>query len=281
MIRHFRAEDGTRLAYRDEGEGLPVLALSGLTRNGTDFDYLAPLLKNVRLIRPDYRGRGASDWTGAATYTVPQEGKDALALLDHLGLEKVAILGTSRGGLIGMLLAAVARSRVLGLCLNDVGPELERAGLERIFDYVGRNPTGTSLETLAQRLPSVMPGFANIPASRWLEEAQRHYLETPEGLRINYDPALREAFLAAFDGPEVDLWPLFDTCAGLPLALIRGANSDLLSQSCADEMRRRRPDMAFINVPDRAHIPFLDEPEAVTLLHSYLQAVKTPPTGPV
>lgn len=274
MIRHFRAEDGTRLAYRDEGEGLPVLALSGLTRTGADFDYLAPHLRGVRLIRPDYRGRGASDWSVAATYTVPQEGKDALALLDHLGLDKVAILGTSRGGLIGMMLAAVARDRVLGLCLNDVGPELERGGLERIFDYVGRNPTGTSLETLAQRLPSVMPGFANIPASRWLEEAQRHYLETPEGLRINYDPALREAFLAAFDGPVVDLWPLFDAAQGLPLALVRGANSDLLSRDTAAEMQRRRPDMILAEVPDRAHIPFLDEPEALAAIEAWLARMR-------
>ena len=275
MIRHFRAEDGARLAYRDEGEGLPVLALSGLTRNGTDFDYLAPHLCGVRLIRPDYRGRGASDWTGAATYTVPQEGKDALALLDHLGLEKVAILGTSRGGLIGMLLAAVARSRVLGLCLNDVGPELERAGLERIFDYVGRNPAARSLEELAQRLPAAMPGFANVPASRWLEEAQRHYVETPEGgLRINYDPALREAFLAAFDGPAVDMWPLFDAAQDLPLALIRGANSDLFSRGAAERMRQHRPDMIFAEVPDRAHIPFLDEPEALAAVEAWLTLMR-------
>ena len=97
--------------------------------------------------------------------------------------------------------------------------------------------------------------------SRWLDEARKHSIETPEGLRITYDPALREAFLAAFDGPPVDLWPLFDALAGLPLALIRGANSDLLSAETVAEMRARRPDMLYAEVPDRAHIPFLDEPE--------------------
>ena len=150
---HFTATDGARLAYDDRGHGLPVLCLAGLTRSMSDFDYLAPYLSDIRLIRMDYRGRGASDWTGADTYTVAQEGKDALALLDHLGIDKAAILGTSRGGLIGMVLAATARNRVAGLCLNDVGPVLERRGLERIFDYVGRNPTSSSLSELARRLP--------------------------------------------------------------------------------------------------------------------------------
>lgn len=272
--RRFQAQDGASLAYRDEGEGLPVLALAGLTRTGRDFDYLAPHLRGVRLIRPDYRGRGDSDWTGAATYSVPQEARDALALLDHLGLDKVALLGTSRGGLIGMALAATAHDRLLGLCLNDMGPVVERAGLERIFDYVGRNPAARSLDDLAARLPAAMPGFANVPASRWRQEVERHYLETPEGLRINYDPALREAFLAAFDGPVVDLWPLFDAAQGLHLALVRGANSDLLSRDTAAEMQRRRPDMILAEVPDRAHIPFLDEPEALAAIEAWLARMR-------
>jgi pimeloyl-ACP methyl ester carboxylesterase len=112
-----------------------------------------------------------------------------------------------------------------------------------------------------------------VPESRWLQEAQKHYVETEQGLQITYDPALREAFLAAFEGPPVDLWPLFDALQGLPLALIRGANSDLLSNECTDEMRRRRPDMIFAEVPDRAHIPFLDEPESLTALRAFLAAL--------
>jgi pimeloyl-ACP methyl ester carboxylesterase len=226
------------------------------------------------VIRTDYRGRGESQWTGADTYTVPQEGKDALDLLDHLGIDKAAIIGTSRGGLIGMMLAAVARPRVMGLCLNDVGPVIHRPGLARIMDYVGRNPASKTHAALAAALPRNMPGFANVPASRWLQEAQTLYTETENGLQITYDPALRQSFLAAFEGPEVDLWPLFDTCAGLPLALIRGANSDLLSEETAAEMRRRRPDMIFASVPDRAHIPFLDEPESLAAIHAFLKALK-------
>ncbi|WP_101340953.1 alpha/beta fold hydrolase [Cereibacter azotoformans] len=272
MPQFFTASDGARLAFTDEGEGLPLLCLPGLTRTGADFDHVAPHLPGVRLIRPDYRGRGASDWTGAATYTVPQEARDALELLDHLGLAQVAILGTSRGGLIGMFLAAIAKERLTGLCLNDVGPEIERAGLEKIFAYVGRNPAFATHEDLAEALPRLMTGFEQVPPDRWLAEARLHYGQGPDGLRITYDPTLREAFLAAFEGEPADLWPLFDACAGLPLALIRGANSDLLSPASVAEMRRRRPDMIFAEVPGRAHIPFLDEPESLSAIRAFLRA---------
>lgn len=266
----FLAPDGARLAFTDEGNGTPLLCLAGLTRTLRDFDYLAPHLPPLRLIRMDYRGRGGSQWTGAATYTVPQEAKDALALLDHLGVARAAILGTSRGGIIGMVLATMAKDRLLGLCLNDIGPRLERGGLEQISDYLGRNPAAKTQAAHAMVL-ATMPGFANVPAARWLAEAQRHTNQGANGLQITYDPALREAFLAAMAAPAGDLWPLFDACAGLPLALIRGANSDLLSPTAAAEMRKRRPDMLFAEVPDRAHIPFLDEPESITLVRAFLK----------
>lgn len=272
-LAYFSAPDGARLAYGDTGTGVPVIALAGLTRAHTDFDFVAPHMSGVRLIRPDYRGRGASDRTGAPTYTVPQEARDVLALMDHLGLARAAILGTSRGGLIGMLLAATAPGRVTGLCLNDIGPVIERAGLEKIFDYVGRNPAAKTLDDLVARLPRTMTGFANVPPERWRAFAERLYDEGPNGLAIRYDPALRAAFLAAFDGPTVDLWPLFDVCAGLPLALIRGANSDLLSPATAAEMARRRPDIILAEVPDRAHVPFLDEPAALTALAQWLDRI--------
>lgn len=273
MTSYFTTPDGTRLAYQDEGEGLPILCLAGLTRNMADFDYVAPHLSNARLIRMDYRGRGQSDWTGEETYTVPQEAKDALALLDHLGIDKTAVLGTSRGGLIGLLLAATAHDRLLGLCLNDVGPEIERAGLERIFDYVGRNPSAKTHAALAERLPAAMPGFTDVPEGRWLADARKHYEETPEGLRIKYDAALRVAFLAAFEGESPDLWPLWDATGGLPVALIRGANSDLLSSTAAKEMKRRRPDLIFDEVPGRAHVPWLDESVSVRVLADWFSMV--------
>lgn len=272
---HHTTWDGLSLHYTDEGDGLPLLCLPGLTRTGRDFDYLAPHLPPLRLIRPDYRGRGQSDWAGdPMSYTVPNEARDVLMLLDHLGIEKAAVLGTSRGGLIGMMLAATAKDRLLGLALNDVGPVIERAGLERIFDYVGRNPSVRTHAEAAAAMPRHSPGFHGVPPERWLEEARLHYIEAGGRLKITYDPGLREAFLAAFEGPAPDLWPLFDACAGLPLALIRGAHSDLLSRATADEMRRRRPDMIFAEVPDRAHIPFLDEPESLATIRAWLELLR-------
>jgi pimeloyl-ACP methyl ester carboxylesterase len=266
---HFTAADGARLHYTDEGSGRPLLCLSGLTRTGADFDYLAPHLPPLRLIRLDYRGRGGSDWTGPATYTVPQEAADVVALLDHLGLDAVPVIGTSRGGLVGMVLAATARDRIRGLLMNDVGPVLEKAGLDAIRDYVGRPPAARSHAEAAEAMASRMAGFEGVTAERWLAEARRHFRETGDGLALTYDPALREAFLAALDA-EGDLWPLFDALRGLPIGLIRGANSDLLSAETAAEMRRRRPDMIYAEVPGRGHIPFLDEPEALAAVHRFL-----------
>jgi pimeloyl-ACP methyl ester carboxylesterase len=239
-----------------------------------DFDPLAPHLPPCRLIRMDYRGRGGSDRTGAGTYTVPVEARDAMALLDHVGVDRAAIIGTSRGGLIGMFLAATARPRLIGLCLNDIGPVIEKAGLDVIAAYVGRDPGLPDWATYAARL-SRSPGFADVPEGRWLDEARRRTVETPDGLRNRYDPALREAFLAGYEAPPADAWPLFDACAGLPLALIRGANSDLLSAATAAEMVRRRPDMIFAEVPGRGHVPFLDEPESLTAIRAFLARCET------
>ena len=269
----FNAPDGTRLFYCDEGEGTPVLALSGLSRNSSDFDYAAPHLSYTRLIRLDYRGRGQSEWSGAETYTIPVEASDALALLDHLGIEMAAILGTSRGGLIAMLLAMMAKQRLSGVCLVDIGPELTTDGLDVIKNYIGRNPVQKTYAEATAMRASLMAGFDNVPDSRWAEEVRKHYVETPDGLVINYDPALRDAVLAAGTQPVPDLWPMFDALAGLPLALIRGANSNLLSEATTAEMARRRPDMIWANVPDRGHVPFLDEPEAVDALHRWTAAL--------
>lgn len=275
-MQQFHAADGAALAYRDQGAGLPLLALAGLTRDGRDFDYLARHLPEVRLIRLDSRGRGGSDWTGAQTYSVGQEAQDALALLDHLGLPRAAILGSSRGGLLGLVIAATARDRLLGLCLNDVGPVLERAGLQRIGSYIGVLPTVPTLDEIADRMAAAMPGFDHVPPLRWQEEVVRHYTQQPDGVGLTYDPALRQAFEAAMAAPPVDLWPLFAACDGLPLALIRGANSDVLSAGTAAEMLARRPDMIFAEVPGRGHIPFLDEPEALACIGQWLARMAGP-----
>ena len=265
----FTASDGTTLHYEVSGEGPPVLALSGLTRNTRDFDHVAPHLP-CRLIRMDYRGRGLSDWADPTTYTVPQEAQDALGLLDHLHLDRAAILGTSRGGLIAMGIAATSKDRLTGVALNDIGPEIAQTGLDVIMDYIGRNPVQKTWEDAARFRAAAWRQFRNVPHDRWLAEVRNHYNETPDGLVIRYDPQLRDAMIAAGSQPVPDLWPLFDALDGMPTCLIRGENSDLLSLATAEEMIRRCPGMVRADVPDRGHVPFLDEPEALTALLDWI-----------
>lgn len=267
---NYTSADGVRLHYTDEGSGLPVIALAGLSRNGTDFNHVAPHL-DVRLIRPDYRGRGLSDWADHSTYTIPQEAADTLALMDHLGLEKAAILGTSRGGLIAMVLAATSKSRLTAVALNDIGPVIAETGIEVIKGYIGRNPAQNSYAEAAAARAKLWTHFEGVPMSRWLEEVEQQYEETADGLVIRYDPKLRDAIFEAGAQPTPDLWPLFDALSDLPLALIRGANSDLLSVETADEMARRRPDMIRRDVAGRGHVPFLDEPDALDALNLWLE----------
>ncbi|MFP4328364.1 MAG: alpha/beta fold hydrolase [Paracoccaceae bacterium] len=271
----FSTSDGLSLHYKDEGAGLPLLCLTGLTRTTEDFAYLAPHLRDVRLIRMDYRGRGRSDWAeDYLSYNVMRESRDALELLDHLGLDKAAILGTSRGGLNALVIGNNAKERLLGVAFNDIGPVLEPAGLEVIMGYLGRDPGWKTVdEALAQR-PEVMAGFEGVPESRWREEISHLYEVTPEGLRINYDPKLRDAVIEAGTHEAPDMWPLYDALAGLPLAVIRGANSDLLSRETVAEMKRRRPDLIVAEVPGRGHIPFLDEPEALAALRAWLERMQ-------
>jgi pimeloyl-ACP methyl ester carboxylesterase len=267
----FKSSDGLRLWYEDEGEGEAILCLAGLTRNSSDFDYVLPyLLGEHRVIRLDYRGRGKSQRApDHRTYTIPTEARDVLELLAHLGLAKVAILGTSRGGLIAMSLALLAKDRLTGVCLVDIGPVLAPEGLEAIMDYLGQAPEAATLEAAAVMRASLLSGFEDVPPERWQAEAERHYRETPDGLAINYDAKLRDAVEEAGAQPAPDLWPLFDALDGLPVACIRGANSDLLSSETFAEMRRRRPDMIAAEVPKRGHVPFLDEPEALEALNEW------------
>lgn len=270
---HFTTSDGLRLHYTDAGAGLPLLCLAGLTRTSADFDYVAPHLPPCRLIRLDYRGRGQSDWDSKwQNYVLPIEIRDVIELLDHLSVGAAAILGTSRGGLNAMGLAATAPDRFLGAALNDIGPELDPRGLANIMVYLGRRPATKTHAEAAAAMAHVMTGFPNVPHARWLQEAQTHFREAEDGLDITYDPALRTAVEAGGEMP--DLWPFFDALAGKPLCLIRGANSDLLSAETAQKMQARRPDMIYAEVPDRGHIPFLDEAEAVSALHSWMKTLQ-------
>ena len=158
--------------------------------------------------------------------------------------------------------------------MNDIGPELELAGRQRITTYVGVNPDADTIESAAQS-PTLTHGFANVPDGRWLEEAHKLYLATPSGLTINYDPALRDSYMAAFNkGIAPNMWAAFQTLADKPVAVIRGANSDVLSPEIVARMIKMHPDMIFAQVPDRAHMPFLDEPESLAAIQTFLQQIQ-------
>ena len=222
----------------------------------------------------DVRGRGGSDWGDPATYQVPVEAADVVTLLDHLGLDRVTILGTSRGGLVAMVMAAMARDRIAGVIFNDIGPEVMPEGLAYIMDYLGKPPKAKSLDEAAAAFPRhYAPAFRNVPDATWAAMARRLFREEAGGLVNRYDPGLREAVAPAFapDAVAPDLWPLFDALAGAPLGLIRGEGSNILSAGTAAEMCRRRPDMAFAELAERGHVPFLDEPEAVAVIETVLE----------
>ena len=274
-MKSFKTSDGLTLAYKDEGDGLPILCLAGLTRNMGDFDFVAPHLKHTRLIRLDNRGRGASehdpDWKN---YQVAVEARDALELVGHLGLDKVAVIGTSRGGFLAMAIAAVAKDCLKGVFLNDIGPQIEPDGLAFIESYIGHRPPYQTMTEAAADRPRTQPGFQGVPLSRWREECARLWVETPDGLDLRYDPKLREGVVEAINGPHSDLWPLFDCLDGVPLALVRGENSNLLSLETATKMCARRPDMIYAEVAGRGHPPFLDEPECLIALADWLELMR-------
>lgn len=274
-MAEFTSSDGLTIAYEDSGTGVPVLCLAGLTRDHHDFDEMvAALGAEARFIRMDYRGRGGSDWDrNPLNYEPPIEARDALELLDHLGIAKAGIIGTSRGGINGMFLAATAKDRLLGVLLNDVGPELDREDLGTIVDFVGVNPAYRDYAAALAHYPGYCEGFANISQARWEVEVRRLWKEIPGGLAVRYDPELKQTVRATFEGPDVDLWPFFDAMEGLPVALLRGANSRLLTMETVAKMQAKRPDMVFKNVPDRAHIPFLDEVESLEVIRAWLEKI--------
>lgn len=272
----FKTSDGLRLHYTDTGKGQPLLCLAGLTRNGLDFSFLAPHVTDLRLITLDSRGRGASDYDADfMNYNVLREGHDVIELLDHLGLDKVTTLGTSRGGLLAMALAASHPERLSGVILNDIGPVVGARGIARIMDYVGKTPRAKTLDAAAADLKAAMEAeFPGVPLAVWRQQAEYQYRQTETGLELRYDPALHKALLEqAATGATPDMWMFFEALRALPLGVLRGANSDILDHQTLEEMHRRHPGMISDEVPDRGHVPFLDEPESLALIRQILEQV--------
>ena len=277
-MAEFNTSDGLTLHYEDDGEGPAVLCLAGLTRNSTDFEYLLPHLPENRVIRLDYRGRGKSDFDpDYKNYNILREGLDAIELLDHLGLETVTVIGTSRGGLIAMALTLDHAPRLNGVVLNDIGPVVAEAGLERIMDYVGRAPEIPDLQTAAEALKiGNKDAFPDVPLGRWRQQAEFMWAEKEGGgLDLRYDAKLRDALIGQAEAGEVmDLWQMFDGFNKIPLGAIRGANSDLLTAETLAEMENRHGGLITATVPNRGHVPFLDEPEALAVITAILERSK-------
>lgn len=270
----FAASDGLRLHYEDRGAGQPLLCLAGLTRNCRDFDFVAPHLTGLRVIAMDYRGRGRSAFDpDYRTYSIGREMQDALELLDHLGLDRVTLLGTSRGGLIAMAMAAAAPQRLAGAILNDVGPAVGTEGIARIVDYVGVAPAWSSLDQAAAALQVAHAGsFPGVPLERWRAQAAAMFAPAADGLALRYDPMLKQTLRDQIASDAlVDLWALFEALKPVPTGVLRGANSDILETATLAEMHRRHPGLISADVPDRGHVPFLDEPQSLGLIRRILE----------
>lgn len=277
-MARFTTSDGLSLHYTDAGDGPPILCLAGLTRNSADFSFLAPHLSDRRLICMDYRGRGLSDHANDyMSYNILREGQDAIELLDHLALDRVSLIGTSRGGLIAMAIAHMHPGRLAGVVLNDIGPEVAAEGIARIMDYVGRAPDLPDLDAAAGAIAHVSAqAFHGVPLARWRAQAEFMFSERPGGgLDLRYDPRLRDAMIGqAGAGEAPDLWQMFDALREIPTAVVRGENSDLLSVETLAGMQARHPDLIIATVPNRGHVPFLDEPEALSAIRAVLDRVQ-------
>ncbi|WP_209505359.1 MULTISPECIES: alpha/beta hydrolase [unclassified Ruegeria] len=270
----FTTSDGRRIYFEDHGSGTPLLCLAGLTRNGRDFSHFAPHATELRMITMDYRGRGRSDYDpDFMNYNVFRESHDAIELLDVLGIEKAIVLGTSRGGLIAMALAASHPERLAGVILNDVGPVIETSGIAKIMAYVGAQPTAKTYDEAAVVLKHVMePQFPKVPLEIWRKQAEIQYEQQGDGLALRYDPALRKALLEqAASGAIPDYWLFFEALRNIPCGAIRGANSDVLSAETLAEMHRRHPGLISAEVPDRGHVPFLNEPQSLDVIKKVLK----------
>jgi pimeloyl-ACP methyl ester carboxylesterase len=265
-----------RLAYWDwEGPpGAPVLlCVHGLTRNGRDFDALAEALSSrYRVVCPDMPGRGRSDWLGdAAGYGFPFYLSVVAALYARLDVASVDWVGTSMGGLIGMLFAALPDAPVRRLVLNDIGPLVPKAGLARIAQTIGRDPAFSSRDDLEAHLREVYAGFGDLTDAQWRALAANSGRTRSDGrLGLAYDPKLGDAFKA---GPlqDVDFWPFYDRLA-CPVLVLRGAESDLLRAGDAAQMTTRGPRARIVEFPGIGHAPALMTPDQIGAVRDFLLA---------
>lgn len=275
---YYDSSDGLRLYARDYAHSSPratVLCMHGLSRNSADFATLCEALNDdYRLVAVDQRGRGLSTYDpNPANYNPQTYVRDMFTLLDHLGLDQVVAIGTSMGGVIAMVMSTVKAARFRGVVLNDIGPVIDPAGLERIRGYVGHLPPVKTWEEAAAQVRSTNAvAFPDYNDEDWLAFARNVYRENEDGRPVlAHDPAIAES--VSRSNVPVDLWPAFDAMAGVPVMVVRGQTSDILAPACVEEMRRRRPDLVAVEVPNRGHAPMLDESEALTAVRRFLDGL--------
>ena len=278
------APDGLHLHVRCYGRasaaGTSVVCLPGLARTTADFDALATALSRDgshprRVIALDYRGRGLSQYdNNPANYSLPVELADVLAVVTALETLPAVFIGTSRGGILTMLLAAVRPSAIAGAVLNDIGPVIEPQGLMRIKSYVGKLPQPRTFEEGAEILRRLFhTQFPLLGPNDWLAAARRMFKEEDGQLVTTYDPRLATTLAAVdLEQPVPTLWKEFDALTHVPVMVIRGANSDILSASTVAQMKARHPALETFEVPDQGHAPLLAEPDTVALIANFVGA---------
>lgn len=280
--KRWSSEDGLSLYFRDyrgpEGyDGPPVICMHGLTRNSRDFAELAEhIAKTRRVIVPEVRGRGQSDFAPEpATYNPAQYVADVEQLFEREEIERFIAIGTSMGGLMTMMLAAAKPGRIAAVVMNDIGPKIETAGLSRIAGYVGQGRSYPTWMHAARSLASIHgEAFPDFSLEAWLEMAKRTLTVSQNGrISYDYDMAIAAPFREPGNAAPVDLWPAFDALKDVPMVLVRGELSDLLSPETVAEMSKRNPAMRSVTVPRVGHAPMLNEPQAREAIDALLAKV--------
>ena len=274
----FQTADGLRLFTRDypgpDANAPVLLCLHGLTRNSKDFASLAEALaSDFRVVVPEQRGRGLSDYAeDVSRYSLLQYVEDMQCLIVELGLQRLSVVGTSMGGLMTFALNALSPGLIARAVINDIGPEIAQAGLDRIKSYVGVAGPFEDWEEATAYLSSITAEiFPDWTDAQWSDFARQCYIEREGQIVIDYDPRIATPLAIQSSDTEAEtLWSLFEAMASVPSLLVRGELSDLLSPECVARMQKVHPSMEVLSVPNVGHAPMLNEPGVTEAIRRFL-----------